>query len=263
MYGVALKDEFQGTEVPLPTGIDLKPVYTKTYKDLAVVITPVNAPDFSQQQIDQLVKDAEWLKEKALHHHEIIAAIHNYITLLPMSFCTIFQKEDTLEGLLTEQYDEFYQKLLSLKGKQEWNVKMYCNPDKALTHVINHNAAVQDLKEKLAFMPKGKQFLMKKKLEQLIASQFELEQSRWWHEINQELHPFFTDFNLRKNWGKDVTERKDDMLINCDYLLDTSKVEDFLNKIQDIEKTYEPLGCGFQVTGPWPPYHFSKMVKET
>ncbi|MGG3470582.1 GvpL/GvpF family gas vesicle protein [Neobacillus pocheonensis] len=263
MYGVILTEELQYSEVPSIKGIDQKPIYTKIYKDLAVVLTPVNAPDFSQQQLDLLVKNAEWLKEKAFHHHEVIEAVHKQVTVLPMSFCTIFQKEETLESLLSEQYDVFYQKLLSLKGKQEWNVKMFCNKEKALAYVIDHSPAVMELKEKLTMMPKGKQFIMKKKLENLIASQFEVEQMKWWQEINQELMPFVHDINLRKNWGKEVTERKDEMIINCDYLLETNNVDHFLNKIQDIEKTYTPFGCTFHITGPWPAYHFSKMVKET
>ncbi|MGG1677068.1 GvpL/GvpF family gas vesicle protein [Neobacillus sp. NRS-1170] len=263
IYGVILTEELQYFEIPTFKGIDQKPFYTTPYKDLAAVITPVNALDYSQEQIDLLIKDAEWLKEKAFQHHEVIAAIHNNATVLPFSFCTIFQKETTLESFLSEQYDAFYQKLLSLKGKQEWNIKMFCDTDKALAHVIDHNPAVLELKENLAFMPKGKQFLMKKKLEHLIVNEFELEQAKWWQEINQKLLSFVHDTNLRKNWGKEVTERKDDMIMNADYLIETSKTEHFLNKIQEIEKTYTTFGCTLHVTGPWPPYHFSKMVKES
>ncbi|MEH7334358.1 GvpL/GvpF family gas vesicle protein [Neobacillus drentensis] len=263
VYGVILTEELQYSEIPSLKGIDQKPIYTKKYKDLAAVITPVNAPNFSQQQIDLLVKDAEWLKEKAFHHHEVIAAIQNNATVLPLSFCTIFQKETTLESFLSEQYNDFYQKLLSLKSKQEWNVKMFCQTEKALEYVIDHNPAVLELKEKLTLMPKGKQFLMRKKLENLIAAQFEVEHMKWWQEINQELSSIVQDVNLRKNWGKEVTERKDDMIMNADYLVETNNAEQFLNKVQEIEKTYTTLGCTFHVTGPWPPYHFSKMVKET
>lgn len=262
LYGVILTEELQESEVPSILGIDQKKAIIKIYKDLAAVITPVNASGFSQKQLDLQLKDTEWLRVKAFHHHEVITALHQQFTVLPMSFCTIFQNEVNLASLFTEQYDVILQKLHSLKDKQEWNLKLYCNTKTALAYVIDHNKAVVDLRAQLASMPKGKQFLMKKKLDYLIASELEIEQSNWWKQISAELESDTSKANLRKNWSKEVTERQDDMVVNCDFLIEKSKVELFFNRIQELEKTYEPLGCTFQVTGPWPPYHFSKMTKE-
>jgi Gas vesicle synthesis protein GvpL/GvpF len=262
MYGVILAEELQKLEVPTIMGIDQNPTTIKIFKNLAAIITPINAQKFSQQQIDLKLKDAEWLKEKAFHHHQCITIIHQNFTVLPMSFCTIFQNESNLESLLNDQYDVLLQKLTINKDKQEFNLKLFCNTEKALSYVLGHNTSVIDLRGKLASMPKGKQFLMKKKLEHLIASELEEEQSRWWQDINQQLKSVVTDANLRRNWGREVTERKDEMIVNCDFLIDENKSEQFLNKIEDIEKSLEELGCTFHVTGPWPPYHFSKMAKE-
>ncbi len=72
MYGVILTEELQKSEVPSIMGIDQNPVTVKIFENLAAIITPVNAQDFSQQQIDLQLKDAEWLKEKAFHHHQCI-----------------------------------------------------------------------------------------------------------------------------------------------------------------------------------------------
>ncbi|WP_144549802.1 GvpL/GvpF family gas vesicle protein [Bacillus sp. X1(2014)] len=260
MYGVILAEELQSLDVPAIIGIDQKTVNLKIYQNLAAVITPVNAQDFTQEQIDLYLKDADWLKEKAFHHHEVISIIHQHFTVLPMSFCTIFQNESNFESLLTDQYDVIYQKLLTLKDKQEWNLKVFCNNEKALSFVLQHNEAVLNLRAQLASMPKGKQFLMKKKLEQLIKTELEVEQSKWWNEIQQELASVVSEINLRQNWGKEVTERKDEMIVNCDFLIEQNVSESFMHKVTDIEKIFEPLGCIFQVTGPWPPYHFSKMT---
>jgi hypothetical protein len=145
MYGVILAETLQTSDIPSIWGIDEKMVSTRIYKDLAVVITPINDQSFSQEQIDLQLKDAEWLKEKAFHHHEVISMIHQHFTVLPMSFCTIFQNESNLRSLLDDQYDVIMQKLLSLKNQQEWNLKVFCNNDKALSFVLKHNVAVLDL----------------------------------------------------------------------------------------------------------------------
>ncbi|MFD0824878.1 GvpL/GvpF family gas vesicle protein [Neobacillus sp. M.A.Huq-85] len=263
VYGIILTEELPTTEVPSILGIDQKMTGLLTVKDVTAVTTSVNSNDFSQQQIELKLKDAEWLKEKAFHHHEIISALHQYYTILPMSFCTIFQNEVNLESMLTNQYDEVLQKLLNLKDKQEWNVKMFCNAEKALSYIIRKNPAVVELREKLTSMPKGKQFLMKKKLEHLITSEVEIEQSKWWQRLNEQLSSVIAGTNLRSNWGKEVTERKEDMIVNSDFLIGKNKTEPFLEKIKELEKLFEAVGCSLHVTGPWPPYHFSKEDKES
>jgi Gas vesicle synthesis protein GvpL/GvpF len=258
LYGVIPKEELQKSAVPSIVGIDQKKASIIPYKELAAVITPVNPLNFSQQRIDLQLKDPDWLKEKAFHHHECISAIHSHFTILPMSFCTIFQKEDNLKSLLKEQYGVILKKLDRLKEKQEWNLKIYCNSEQAFSYVVNHNPTVLQLRENIATMPKGKQFIMKKKLNQLISDEVEKEQSQWWQQVEQQLMSFFEEAKLRKNWGKEITERKDEMIVNCDFLLNKHKTELFLNKIHEVEQEFAEAGCTFQVSGPWPPYHFSK-----
>ncbi|MFS0777938.1 GvpL/GvpF family gas vesicle protein [Neobacillus sp. 3P2-tot-E-2] len=258
LYGVILSEELNRTEVPSIIGMDKKNATVLKFKELAAIITPVNPQQFSQQQIELQLKDPDWLKEKAFHHHECISAIHTQFTILPMSFCTIFQNEENLCSLLQEQYDVILQQLIRFKDKQEWNLKIYCNSEQAFSYVVQHNPSVLELRENIASMPKGKQFIMKKKLDQLITNELEKEQSQWWHQIEQKLQPFFSVSRLRKNWGREITERNDDMIVNCDFLIDKLKTEQFLTEVQELEHTFSRLGCSFQISGPWPPYHFSK-----
>jgi hypothetical protein len=258
LYGVILKEELQKSEVPSIIGIDQKKTSVIPYKGLAAVITPVNPLNFSQQRIDLQLKDPDWLKEKAFHHHECISAINSEFTILPMSFCTIFQKEENLKSLLNDQYDVILEKLNRLKEKQEWNVKIYSNSEQAFSHVIKNNPTVLELRENINTMPKGKQFIMKKKLNQLISNEVEKEQSQRWQQIEQKLKSFFEEAKLRKNWGREITERQDEMIVNCDFLINKHKSELFLNKIHDLEQEVAEAGCTFQVSGPWPPYHYSK-----
>ncbi len=260
LYGVIPAAELE-TGIPQIVGIDQKRAAIITFKELAAVITPVNAQFYSQQNINLQLKDAEWLKQKAFHHHECISTIHNQFTIFPMTFCTIFQHEDNLIKFLNEQYDELLDKLTVLNNKQEWNIKIYCSTEKSISYVVNHNPAVVNLRENLSEMPKGKQFIMKKKLDQLITSELEKEQSKWWYEIENHIKPYINEARLRRNWGKEITERNDEMIINCDYLIEKKNAEQFLKEIPILEQQYQASGCSFQLSGPWPPYHFSKKEK--
>lgn len=262
VYGIIPKEELFDSVFPSLAGIDQQPTIAIEFNDLAAFTTPVNPQKFSQQNIDSLSKDLKWLQENALHHHSCIEELNKHFTILPMSFCTIFQNEEKLTILLEQRYEQLLEKLKTLKGKNEWNLKVFCQLEIAKHFVFDNNPAMNELKESLASMPKGKQFLMKKKLEIKIEEELVKEFGKWQAEIQQCLKGFIEDSSLRSNWGREITGRADDMIINCDFFVEKNITEEFINSIRDCEKIFNERGCSFQVTGPWPPYHFSKMGSE-
>ncbi|MGG1576281.1 GvpL/GvpF family gas vesicle protein [Fictibacillus sp. NRS-1165] len=263
VYGISAASDVLEADLALAEGIGGQAIQIKVYQALAAVLTEVNGETFCQEQIDLHVKDSEWLKEKAFHHHESIAAVQQQFTILPMSFCTIFENEKNLQTLLMNQHDEILQKLKKLRGKQEWNVKMFCSPDRLRSFVELKNPAVKELENQMASMPKGKQFLMKKRLVHLVESEREREQAQLWFKVTEQLEPFVCDQLVRQNWGKEMTEIGEEMTANCDFLIEKERAGEFFQKIEEIEEQMKEKGCLFHVTGPWPPYHFSKMMKES
>jgi hypothetical protein len=139
---------------------------------------------------------------------------------------------------------------------------VFSRKQEATAYISKHHPKITDLREKLSSMPKGKQFIMKKKLEQMITGELENQQSLWWNDIQQALAPITEDKLLRSNWGREMTGRNDDMMTNCDFLIAKSNSQSFLQLLRETEKIYEEFGCTFQVTGPWPPYHFTQWTKE-
>lgn len=262
VYGIIPCEEYRASGFHSLVGIDQKPANVVIHKAFAAITTPVNPQKFSQSNIDLLSKDLEWLQENAVHHHATIEDLNRQFTILPMSFCTIFQNEAKLVSLLEDKYDQIYDKIQSLKGKKEWNLKVYCRMEISKEFVYNNNPGIMQLKEKLQSMPAGKQFLMKKKLDHQIEEELAKEHGRWQAEIQQCLKPYINDSSLRSNWGKEITGRKDDMIVNCDFLVDYNLSDEFLKAIEETENKFGEKGCSFEVTGPWPPYHFSKMGSE-
>ena len=234
LYGLIPAEELKESEVPAMKGVDQRMVSIKIFKDIAAVISLVNSEDYSQQQIDNRLNDSKWLEEKAFQHHACIEKVHKSFTILPMSFCTIFQSENNLENLLHEKYSVILKMLTGLRDKQEWNLKIFCSMEQAKAFVENNLSSVTELKEALEKMPKGKQFLMKKRLEHLVTAEVEKIQSHWWHEIKQQLESVASDLVLRKNWGREVTGRNDDMIANCDVLIEKNKYQEFIHSVQTI-----------------------------
>lgn len=263
VYGISSASDVLKEGLLITKGIDGQAIQIKVYDGLAAILTEVDGETFCQDQIDLNIKDPDWLKEKAFHHHEFIAAVQQQFTILPLSFCTIFEQDQNLQTLLKEQYEDILQKLMMLKGKQEWNVKMFCSPERLRSFVELKNPVVKELESQMASMPKGKQFLMKKRLLHLVESEQVREQSEILVNVMEELEPFVCDQLVRPNWGKEITEIGEEMTANCDFLIEKERVDEFFRKMEVIEDQLKEKGCLFHVTGPWPPYHFSKMLKET
>lgn len=261
LYGIILSTELIQKEVPLFKGIDQSPCFFTKYKDLTAVVCGVNSQDFSQEQLELKIKDPNWLEEKALHHHECITLLARYYTILPISFCTIFEHTDSLQQMLSTHYESLSRKLNTLYQKQEWNVKIYYDSETMKSFVLQHNPTVLAFQEELEHMPKGKQFIMKKKLNQIVQAEVDREQNNKINELTEQLKCCSSDFLVRKNWGKEISQKQEDMVLNCDFLVESGRVDMFLKKINEYEQT-SSQGWILQVTGPWPPYHFSKMAKE-
>lgn len=259
VYGIIPKEELSDRIDHTLAGIDEQPIIPITFKDIVAIATPVNPQKFSQRNIDSLSKNLDWLQENALHHHSRIEELYGKFTILPMSFCTIFQNEQKLSALLNQSYDELSEKLQSLKGKEEWNLKVFCKLESAKHYILEHYPSIKKSKEDLLSMPKGKQFLMRKKIDLKIEEETVKEIGKWQGDIQQFLNGFIEDSRLRSNWGREVTGRADDMIINCDFFVEKNRTDPFISAVHECEKLFTDRGCAFQLTGPWPPYHFSKM----
>lgn len=261
VYGIIPVKELAERNLQHLEGIDHHPISIKIHQEIAAVITPVNPHKFSQKNIDLLSKNLEWLEENAFHHHSCIEEVNKEFTILPLSFCTVFQSETRLVTNLDENYQQILAKLESIKDMNEWNLKVYCQRDIMKQYVSSNNDEISKFKNTLQSMPTGKQFLMKKKLDQKMEEEFIFEQGRWQSHILQSLLLISKETCIRKNWGRELTSRKDEMVLNCDFLVGVANSEEFLITMTDLEKSYILKGCTFEVTGPWPPYHFSGIDK--
>jgi hypothetical protein len=49
------------------------------------------------------------------------------------------------------------------------------------------------------------------------------------------------------------------MVLNGAYLVDEANLEAFGAALAALEETYAAQGFEYELTGPWPPYHFAAL----
>ena len=61
--------------------------------------------------------------------------------------------------------------------------------------------------------------------------------------------------------SKEVTERKEEMILNSAFLIKNDNVENFMEAENALKEIFEEMGFFLDCTGPWPPYNFINVKK--
>jgi len=229
-------------------------------QDTAAIVCTLDGDEYSEELIkDKTSNDMEWLQEKAFHHHETVLALAKQFTVIPLKFCTLYKSEESLISSIEPNADKLADTFKSISGKEEWNLKIYCD-DKALKKQFSdNNPALAEKMLEISELPKGKQFFEKRKIDKWIDGEIEKEKDQVSEGIHEKLCGHTCSGHVKKTWGKDATGRNDPMTWNSVYLVDKSGVDAFLNKIEELQKEMETAGWQLEASGPWPVYHFSSI----
>ncbi|MFC7319912.1 GvpL/GvpF family gas vesicle protein [Halobacillus campisalis] len=229
------------------------------YGELSAVFCHVDEEEFGEDVLEEKTNQMEWVKDKAFHHHEMLMKIHEQATIIPMKFCTIYKTEQNLRAMIDSHQQQMVDLLKQLDGKEEWNLKIYCDRDRLSEQVSEHNLNIKKKKEEIAQMSKGRQYLESRKIDQYIDQEVEKEQEEFSSEFHDKLADFSVNSTVKKNWNRDVTGKDEEMCWNSAYLVPLDKVENFLELVTEAEKAHGQSGWIFEATGPWPAYHFANL----
>ncbi|MFC0471392.1 GvpL/GvpF family gas vesicle protein [Halalkalibacter kiskunsagensis] len=261
LYGLIPTNEANNHSLPTYKGFDgTARIYTIPIETSTAIVCKLDSENYSEEQIkDRVNNDMEWLQEKAFHHHETVMKLARIFTIVPLKFCTLYKNQDSLAKAVHAKESKIESAFSLLAGNEEWNVKIYCDDQLVKKQIKKSNPVIEAKKAEISQLPKGRQFFEKKKLDKLIQSELEKETNRVTEKIHLHLKGFVLQGNVKRNWSKNVTEKKENMIWNGVYLISETVVESFLEQIQHFEKQMQETGWKFEVSGPWPAYHFSSF----
>ncbi|MBN8210292.1 GvpL/GvpF family gas vesicle protein [Bacillus sp. NTK071] len=262
LYGLIPSHESTTTPLPSLKGFDGDGViYPLRIGDVTAFVSELDADSYSEETIsDKINNDMEWLQEKAFHHHETVQQLAQLYTIVPLKFCTLYKNPDSLITTVENHKEKLHESFQLLEGNEEWNLKIYCNDEQLKKKVSESNATIEAKRQEISQLPPGRQFFEKKKIDELINQELENEKNLFCEEIHGKLKKISLFGSIKKNWSKDVTGRKEKMAWNSVFLLPSANVEEFIEEIKLDEETYGLNGWDFEVSGPWPPYHFSSFT---
>lgn len=231
------------------------------YQDLYAVVSNVSTDEFSEENLKKNLVDLEWIKEKASAHEKVIETVMKNSCVIPFKFGTIFNTEENLKIMLKKHTREFKDTLKHLEGKEEWGVKIYCDIDKLKENLIREDKELLSIDKEINSCQQGKAFILKKKKVELVNTSVHKKLNDYGQLIFEKLDQHSIDSRINKLLPKEVTERKEEMILNSAFLIKKDKIENFMEAENALKETFEEMGIFLDCTGPWPPYNFTNVKK--
>ncbi|SFD40288.1 Gas vesicle synthesis protein GvpL/GvpF [Lentibacillus persicus] len=263
VYGFIPTSELNNDTFPEHEGFDeAENLYPLTFDSITAVVSKLDPDSYTEEIIeDKINNDLAWLQKKAFHHHEVLMMLNKLYTVIPLSFCTIYNSEERVNETASSQASDLEDSFNEIAGREEWNLKIYYDEDKLKEEVNANNPVMQEKRDEIEKLSPGKQFFEKKKLDKLAEKEMEKELNTICEAVHHDLSELAVRADVKKLLGKDATGRKDAMSWNSVYLLEKPDVDDFINTVTEKEKELNQSGLKMEATGPWPAYHFSNLQK--
>jgi hypothetical protein len=217
-------------------GIGSEPadVQTVNYKDIAAVVsdTPTEVLDAT--------------RENVLGHERVNETVMRRLTVIPMSFGTVFKTREDIVELLRGAYDAFHDVLLKMQDKFEFGLKVLWDRDAAIKQIEQEDDDIRRLKKEISSQ-KGSTYFARMQYGRLVDGALQARSERYVAEIFDQLR----DVAVASRANKPIGDR---MIMNAAFLVARDRENDFDSRVKAVGGRYPNLN--FRYTGPWPPYNF-------
>ena len=185
------------------------------------------------------------------------------LSVVPMKFGTIFKEKAGLEDILDKDYSKLRGVLEKIRKKQEWSVKVYLKDKKILGQRIKEkNETLKEKEKEIASLPEGMAYFVEEELKEIIAKEIEKELDNIAEILFERLKKQAVDATKCKILQKELTVRREPMILNAAYLISEEKIEYFKNEASTINQQIRRNGFCLEYSGPWPVYNFTRLEVE-
>ncbi|MGY4925564.1 GvpL/GvpF family gas vesicle protein [Streptomyces sp. 900105755] len=202
-----------------------------------------------QGELAAIVSDApEELRPKRrdlLAHQRVLDAAGAGGVVLPMRFGSVSPDDDTVTTVLAERAERFLERLGTLDGKAEYNVKANHNEEAVLRLVMADDDEIRSLAEANREAGGGSHE-EKIRLGEMVAAAFQAREAADAELLQRALEPTAEAVSA----GPQSTG----WLANLSFLVDRGSAEQFLTAVDGLREEHPHLEL--RVHGPLPPYSF-------
>ncbi|MDN0198398.1 GvpL/GvpF family gas vesicle protein [Streptomyces sp. S.PNR 29] len=200
-------------------------------------------------ELAAVVSDApEGLRPKRrdlLAHQNVLSEVGAAGVVLPMRFGSVAPDDKAVTGVLAERAEHYKERLRTLDGKVEYNVKAVHNEEAVLHRVLSENPEIRGLTEANR-KAGGGTYDDRLKLGEMVAAAVKARETEDADQVRGALETVAEAVSV----GPESTG----WLANVSFLVDRGRAEQFLAAAEEVRAAHPHLEL--RVNGPLPPYSF-------
>ncbi|GAB2810669.1 GvpL/GvpF family gas vesicle protein [Lentzea nigeriaca] len=207
--------------------IDLAGPWLIGHRGLALVVAEIEIERLSGLEFDEPAEDSP-LAVLARYHDAVVRAVFQHEPVLPLRFGTVLDGVDAAVRLLGARHEEASAWLDRVEGRREWGVRVRAAARAPVDlDAVSGTAYLAQRRERLAAADAVRRGA-------------------------DALHRALT-LRAAESTCRDLAG---DVLLEGAYLVDVENEEDFH---AEIDRLTRELGLRAEITGPWPPYSFTRV----
>lgn len=253
VYGVVASSVETATA---PTGIDSGKVNLIPSGDISALATSVSAEDYSPDKVEALTADVDWVSQRAMAHDKVLTWASDNTPVIPFPMWTLFRDAKAVKGMLKKRMSELQQTFARIRNGREFIVRVYVQPGIFQESLAIQSAELTALEAEIAKASPGQKYLLQRKLEGVRKDSGKEVAARTAHEIHDALKAQSMEAVREQPVNSGAPREQGRAILNASFLVEPTRVVEFQRALTEMVNKFEPSGCKFDFTGPWPPYHF-------
>ena len=217
---------------------------------LAAAVSSVSLAEFEEEQFRAHVNDLEWLELKVRAHEAVLERVMADGPLLPMRFGTIYRLREDVERHLRDHASSLLALLQSLRGREEWGVKLRSDRKTLREWLTTHSPRLVDLGGDGLPHGEGAEYLAGRRAEEALRE----ESARAIAEASAACAAALGEVVTE---AAPLTPHPDEGIVwHQAVLVDDARLGELDSAVHDLASRLQPQGFSLEATGPWPPYNF-------
>ena len=181
---------------------------------------------------------------------------------MPFRFGTIYLDSSQASNALARHRAELCKALDRIRDASEWGVKLYCDQDTLRRQIETESVSVRQLRDTLGHASPGARFFLQKKYAKALDGETAAMIASWMERIRQSLDTCACECAEIEVQPAAVHGRSAEMVMNVAYLVAEGSLGRFRQMIAALQEEFAAHGFDYELTGPWPPYHFVSARQE-
>lgn len=226
---------------------------------VTAIACEVPVGDFAGESAEGHLGSLDWVGPRAVFHGEVVQKVIDHAPVLPARFGTLFSSRESLTRFIAANHETIVSFLDRVAGHEEWGLKVLISKGKAIEHLIDTEMAPHAAD--LASASPGIRYFKEKQIRNLAEKRV----GAWAHELAAKLvsqvRDLASDSRRRPTTPADDREGGVSVAAHWAFLLPEGKASGVISAFNRANSHHEDVGLMFEMSGPWPPYSFTPVLR--